>query len=78
MELSNGEKMQVLFDEEEFIQSLYTDSSFYTAVGQEFCLLFDIFYAKSGTEAVATSFYRVVEKQEMDGGQSNSVLIKED
>ena len=75
LELSNGEKMQVLFDEEEFIQSLYTDSSFYTAVGQEFCLLFDIFYAKSGTEAVAESFYRVVEKQEMDGGQSNSVLM---
>lgn len=31
-------------------------------------------YAKSGTEAVAESFYRVVEKQEMDGGQSLEVL----
>ena len=31
-------------------------------------------YAKTGTEAVAESFYRVVEKQEMDGGQSQSVL----
>ena len=31
-------------------------------------------YAKTGTEAVAESFYRVVEKQEMDGGQSIQVL----
>ena len=75
LELGNGEKMEVLFDEEEFIRSLYTDSSFYSAVGQEFCVLFDIFYAKSGTEAVAESFYRAVEKQEMEGGQSNSVLM---
>ncbi len=30
---------------------------------------------QSGTEAVAESFYRVVEKQEMEGGQSNSVLM---
>jgi hypothetical protein len=33
----------------------------------EFCLIFDILYAKSGTEAVAKSFYRVVDKQEMEG-----------
>ena len=33
-----------------------------------------MFYSKTGTEAVAESFYRVVEKQEMDGGQSVSVL----
>ena len=54
---------------------LYTDSSFYSAIGQEFCLVFDIFYVKSGTEAVAESFYRVVEKQEMEGGQTISVLM---
>ena len=75
LELGNCEKMEVLFDEEEFIRSLYTDSSFYSAVGQEFCILLDIFYVKSGTEAVAESFYQVVEKQQMEGGQSNSVLV---
>ena len=74
-EFTNSQKMKILFDEQIFIESLYTDSSFYSVVGQEFCLVFDIFYAKSGTEAVAQSFYRVVEKQEMEGGQSLGVLM---
>lgn len=75
VEFSNSEKMKILFDEQAFIESLYTDSSFYSVVGQEFCLIFDIFYAKSGTEAVAESFYQVVEKQEMEGGQTMGVLM---
>ena len=74
-EFTNSEKMKILFDEQIFIESLYTDSPFYSVVGQEFCLVFDIFYAKSGTEVVAESFYRVVEKQEMEGGQSLGVLM---
>ena len=53
---------------------MYTDVTFYSAVGQEFCLIFDIMYAKTGTEAVVESFYRVVEKQEMDGGQTIEIL----
>lgn len=73
--LNNGKMIDVLFKEEAVIESLYNDSSFYSAVGQEFCLVFDIFYAKCGTEAVAESFYRVVDKQEMDGGQSIKVLM---
>jgi hypothetical protein len=51
------------------IEALNTDSQFYSKVGQEFCIVFDIFYSKTGTEAVAESLYPVVEKQEMDGGQ---------
>ena len=47
---------------------------FYSKVGQQFCIDFDIFYSKTGTEAVAETFYRVVEKQEIDGGQSFSVV----
>jgi hypothetical protein len=75
LELSNGETMEVLFQEEKIITALYCDSSFYSVIGLEFCLVFDIMYAKTGTEAVAESFYRVIEKQEMDGGQSHEVLV---
>lgn len=74
VELSNSEKMNVVFQEDPVIKALYTDPGFYTLVGPEFCLVFDIMYAKSGTESVAESFYRVVENQEMDGGQSIEVL----
>ena len=75
VKFSNGLKIEAIFDEEVLIKSLYTDASFYSAVGQEFCLIFYIFYAKSGTEAVAELFYRVVDKQEMDGGQSTRILM---
>jgi hypothetical protein len=74
MKLNNGREMKVVFREDNLIRALYTDSSFYSIVGPEFCLVFDVMYAKTGTEAVAESFYRVVEKQEIDGGQSQSVL----
>ena len=63
-----------VLQEDAVIHALYTDSSFYSLVGQEFCLLFDIMYAKTGTEALAESFYRVVEKQEMEGKQSLDVV----
>ena len=72
--LSNKDTYTVVLQEQEIIQALYNDASFYSRVGQEFCIIFDIMYAKTGTEAVAESFYRVVEKQEMDGGQSIQVL----
>ena len=65
--LSHGEEMQVVFQEEEVIKALYKDSSFYSAVGCEFCLIFNIMYAKTSTEA--ESFFRVVEMQEKGGGR---------
>ena len=74
MELSSGRTLDAILQEDALINILYTDSSFYTLVGSKFCLLFDIMYAKTGTETVAESFYRVVEKQEMEGGQSAEVL----
>ena len=40
VELSNEEKMKVFFDEEVLIEALYTDSSFYSAIGQEFLTSF--------------------------------------
>ena len=64
----------VRFKEDQFIRCLYTDSRVYSQIGQEFCTVFDKISAKTVTEAIAESFYRVVEKQEMDGGQSLVVL----
>jgi len=74
VELENGDLFVVAFDEKKFLNLLYTDSCLYSIIGREFCLIFDIVYAKTGTEAVAESFYRVMEAQEKDGGQSFEVL----
>ena len=32
-------------------------------------------YAKAGKEVIAESFYRIMETQEMDGGQNHKVLV---
>ena len=70
LKLSDGSAFRVVLQEQFLIEALYTDSQFYSKVGQQFCIVFDIVYSK----AVAESLYRVVEKQEMNGGQSISVL----
>ena len=74
LKLSDGSAFRVVLQEQFLIEALYTDSQFYSKVGQQFCIVFDIVYSKTGTEAAAESLYGVVEKQEMNGGQSISVL----
>ena len=74
LKLSGGSAFRVVLQEQFLVEALYTDSQFYSKVGQQFCIVFDIVYSKTGTGAVAESLYRVVEKQEMNGGQSISVL----
>lgn len=73
--LSDGDKFVAVLKEEKIIKALYSDPNFYGSIGQEFCLMYDIMYAKAGTEAIAESFYRVMENQEMDGNQSHEVLV---
>ena len=72
--LDSGQTEMMFLQEQEVITALYTDTDFYTSVGQEFCIVFDVMYAKTGTEAVVESFYGVVRSQEMYGGQSIKVL----
>ena len=63
-----------VLQEEELIKMLYHYPTMCEALGREFCIIFDIFYAKAGTEAIAESFYRVMGTQEQDDGQSQEVL----
>ena len=72
--LAGGEELTALLKDDCIIKSLYNDPEFYESVGREYCLIFDIMYSKTGTEAIAESIYRVMEAQEMDGGQSHDVL----
>ncbi len=72
--LSDKSAYEVVLQENAIIAALYTNRTFYESVGQEFCIVFDILFAKTGTEAPAESHYRVVENQEKDGGQLLSTL----
>ena len=68
--LSDGSASMYVLQEEQVTQMLYSNPTFYEAVGREFCIIYDIFFAKAGTEAIAESFYCVMEAQEKDGRQS--------
>ena len=57
VELSDGSCLKVVFQEDKFIEALYTNSELYAQVGKEVCTVYDIFYAKTGTESVVESFY---------------------
>ncbi len=72
--VSDKTEFSVVLQEDAMIKALYTNPLFYDPIGREFCIIFDIMYSKTGTEAVAESVYRVAEKQEQDGRQSIAVL----
>ena len=55
--LDSGQTEMMFLQEQEVITALYTDTDFYTSVGQAFCIVFDVMYAKTGTEAVVGSHF---------------------
>ena len=46
--LSDASSFTVVLQEEDIIEMLYCDPAFYEAVRKEFCIIFDIFYIKTG------------------------------
>ena len=74
MLLSDTTEFLVILQEDAVIKALYKNPLFYQAVGREFCVIFEVMYSKTGTEAVAESVYRVAENQEQHGPQGIEVL----
>ena len=44
LKLSDGSAFRVVLQEQFLIEALYTDSQFYSKVGQQFYIVFDIVY----------------------------------
>eukprot|EP00112_Aurelia_sp_Birch-Aquarium-sp1_P019527 Seg4842.1 transcript_id=Seg4842.1/GoldUCD/mRNA.D3Y31 product="hypothetical protein" protein_id=Seg4842.1/GoldUCD/D3Y31 len=76
LKTNTGLVHQVTLQEDKVIECLYTDSELYSLAGREFCIVFNHMFAKTGTEAIAESLYRVVENQTKFGKQSPDVLWK--
>ena len=68
VKLSDKSSMKVVLQEEKVITAINTNTQFYQSIGQEFCIIFDVLFAKTGTEAPAECHYRIVSNQEMGGG----------
>lgn len=64
-----------VFDENCFINCMYTDRNLYQRLGQSFCCAFDVALAKGGTEAVVESLYSVMKTQLKCGMLTNDTLV---
>ena len=67
VKLSNTEGgLQVKFLEDRLWEALYTEPSLYSIVGRPGCLALDYAFNLGGSEAIAESFFRVIECQRKD------------
>ena len=72
--LDDNSNIEVVFQEEKVIKSLYTDSKFYTNIESEFCIVYEVMYTKTCTEWVIESSHGFIRSQEMDGGEPLEVI----
>lgn len=72
--LLNGTKVKAVLDEPKLIETLYTVENIYTKLGPEFMLSLDIAIASGGSEAIAESFYAVMDTQPQQCHQSNKIM----
>ena len=59
----NGKETKAVLDESKLIEVLYTVESIYTKLGPEFMLSVDIAISSGGSEAIAESFYAIMDAQ---------------
>ncbi len=72
--LLNGKKIKAALDESKLIEILYTVESIYIKLGPELMLSLDIAVASGGSEAIAESFYAIMDTQRQRCHQSNKIL----
>ena len=72
--LLDGKKVKAVLDEPMLIEKLYTVESIYTKLGPEFMLSLDVAIASGGSEAIAESFYAVMDTQRQRCHQSNKIM----
>ena len=75
IQLTNSHKQwKCTLNENAIWKAIYTDERVYTMLSKPTCIILDVVYSKGGSEAIAESYYSVMNKQQMSGGQSNSTL----
>lgn len=63
---TSEEKLHVKLLEDRLWEALYKDPSLYSLVGREGCLALDFAFNIGGSEAIAETFFRVMEAQRKD------------
>ncbi len=72
--LLDGKKVKAVLDEPKLIETLYTTEKIYTKLGLEFMLSLDVAIASGGSEAIAESFYAMMDTQRQRCHQSNKIM----
>ena len=63
MTLLNGKQIKAVLDEPVLIETLYNVKEIYSRIGPEFMIALDVALANGGSEAIAESFYSVMDAQ---------------
>ena len=74
MTLLNGKQIKAVVDEPVLIETLYNVKEIYSRIGPEFMIALDVALANGGSEAIAESFYSVMDAQKQRCHQSNPIM----
>lgn len=72
--LLNGKQVKAVLDEPVLIETLYNVKEIYSRIGPEFMIALDVALATGGSEAIAESFYSVMDAQKQRCHQSNRIM----
>ena len=72
--LLNGKQFKAILDEPVLIETLYNVKEIYSRIGPEFVIALDVALATGGSEAIAESFYSVMDAQKQRCHESNRIM----
>lgn len=71
---SSETSYNVVLKEKLLWKEVYVNPRLFEALGKEACLVLDVALSMGGSEAIAETYYSVMNTQRFDGGQSNETL----
>lgn len=75
--LGNSEQnFNVRLDEEKLWEALYSDESMYKLVGKEGSIILDFVYNIGGSEAIAETYFKVLEAQRQDNQNPDTIDMR--
>lgn len=74
LKTSDGNEFKVTINEKNLYYELFENRTLIQMIGREASIVLDFTFNMGGSEAIAESYYRVMETQRFDGGQSNEIL----
>ena len=66
----------VRLDDQQMWLNIYTESAVYSAIGPEGCVILDVAYNIGGSEAIAETYFGIMENQKQDNASHDTVDMR--